>query len=1727
MSRIAYIFFGQVKNFDEKQYEAFQQNVGNKLKDHDVDYFLTTSRSTEYHSPRQQEAEGQQVSIDPESIQQYFNFKDVFYDDQSRESEDISGLAKKLVAFGDAWDSHSLTSTENSLKQLYGLEYFWHQFKGIAKNYDFFILSRCDLFHTHAFDVDCLSKDVDLLTPYYDGFEEIDYGQFGGLNDRFAVAKNVLGLAVYCARYSSIKNSQQYYHAETYLKQHIEHHKLTTDKIHNFYFLLYRANCKISDLVGIENDEQMNTELNGIDKSYFINLDRRLDRLGHIYKNNPFFAQRISAVDAKKIQLNEEVKKLFPKTWSSRSKAEICCAISHYRLWQKLAHEKSAANYLILEDDAVFKNGFVNFWNEAFSKQMPNDYSIIYLGGCQPWNKPHYPKVLERYNDYFCRIKKNDFFTKDDYFWHMNASSYVLSKTAASLLCQWVEQNGMDDALDNFMQRFFNENKLFAAPKSIYHLNPLMSYQLHEENDNTEIDKNSDLRYADEKFEEYKKCHFDIEGVEVILPNDNDNRHEFYRDFAKRSGCEVILRSLIMYLYEQNFLSKRHSIIDLGAWIGDNAIPWSKIISGNVYAIDPSRENVDYIQELKNLNNAENLKIIKSAVSDKDKTLYFSGDEKHITFQSKGEFGVPARSLDSFFVEGLINNVEFLHLDVEGQEHNVMVGSKTIIQKFRPLIVWENHLDIDDYMNTVEMLAGLNYETFLINESFPHCRQDCRNLFSIHKDKLNDLKIEKINDYFKNIMNENKFDANKELLIKINLKKSLIPKKIFQTWENDKLKGVFKYLTDKVKSHNHLYSYEFFDAEQRRGFIKDNFEPDVLECYDLIIPGAFKADLWRYCVLYKYGGIYCDIDMLCFSCFDKVIDGDEIDFFAPIDINPREDICSHAVSNAFIGSSPGHPIIKTCIDLIVQNVISERWINEGMIDLDFSGPGLLGRAINLFLGRDEKSKLKGCEGIIEKDSHKIKLIYFKQGSEYMTNLDGDIIFQNKNGNRDIKELIVQQEKGSNVKPWIEHMIGGKLPYIKKDNTSNISLINPTAISHENKQYTLYRGEKYLKHMQPPLGFNRSELSYWIECNGIKKQCIFDFGDYSYKTMRRVDIEKHENISMVEDLRFVESSVKNTENGLTCLATCSLLPYIRIYQGTKNEDGTYNKNKPVGIEYFFRMAYCEVNLTKGIIKYKGMIDESSQVQNEKNWTSFVYNKKFFVIYSMFPLRYTTADSIGEISFRDQDVSGKILMSCSTNPINVGGNRFAMLCHKRNKDKDFHYDYNLVSFEVVDSKIVDINQYNVNIGSGLYCSSILMEGDKIKVFAGQEDIDNVSFYIDLPWLNNKSFPRLSLINHKQIPKKIHLSWKNKNVLNSNYSLIKKGAKNLELLNPDWDIEVNDDEDVNRYIRDNIGKSSWELIKDRKITEKTDLWRLLKIYKEGGLYVDIDRYIDTPLSDIIKANTSCVIPTFQDIDFSQDFVLSCANNPMIERAISNNLFNRKNGQNLFYTAVCSYMHAASEFLSGQKVERGDNPVYFNDIRKQIESCEYLETFREIGPEYHTLYRNIAGDFNMQTFEKDKADFYNGESVVHWNVETQAKHTQLKNTNKQKLVFLQRNLFEEDFISELFEDCDVVYDTEMNRVIDDSVIVYSNGSSTENVWKYSAEIAQNLFDFQNKLRNYFEQCKNKNCILVHLGDEHCHAEIDYYKNFKHVFRQYHRKDASANNVTFIPLGYKKGFLK
>jgi hypothetical protein len=170
--------------------------------------------------------------------------------------------------------------------------------------------------------------------------------------------------------------------------------------------------------------------------------------------------------------------------------------------------------------------------------------------------------------------------------------------------------------------------------------------------------------------------------------------------------------------------------------------------------------------------------------------------------------------------------------------------------------------------------------------------------------------------------------------------------------------------------------YYLYNDADCRAFIRSEFPPDVVAAYDRLIPTAFKADLWRYCVLYKFGGVYLDIkykwggvpppngggdcesvptlreiverwlggsgsggdDLLC-------LERDAVDLWAP----------GHfGIHNAFIITKPKNPLFLECIFRIVTlsrggggrnggrdggGDFSAGWMTRPLF---VTGPGLLG-----------------------------------------------------------------------------------------------------------------------------------------------------------------------------------------------------------------------------------------------------------------------------------------------------------------------------------------------------------------------------------------------------------------------------------------------------------------------------------------------------------------------------------------------------------------------------------------------------------------------------------------------------------------------------------------------------------------------------------------------------------------------------------------------------------------
>jgi FkbM family methyltransferase len=240
--------------------------------------------------------------------------------------------------------------------------------------------------------------------------------------------------------------------------------------------------------------------------------------------------------------------------------------------------------------------------------------------------------------------------------------------------------------------------------------------------------------------------------VDVVFPNDNnivikvDNRSKYHDILIGRiNNFEHIFRKIINYMIQNNIINKDKNIIDLGAWIGDNTLPWAKNINGIVYGIDPSPNNCSFIKELITLNNIKNIEVLQEVISDKEEELSVGeGDIDHATFSSnKGTNTYKSKSLDSLYNQNIIKNVGFLHLDVEGMEYKIILGSPNLIEKENPIVSYEGHTNTDTYLNDIKKyFIEKNYCIYRIEEACG--RDDCRNFLAIPNDINNNIKLEDI-----------------------------------------------------------------------------------------------------------------------------------------------------------------------------------------------------------------------------------------------------------------------------------------------------------------------------------------------------------------------------------------------------------------------------------------------------------------------------------------------------------------------------------------------------------------------------------------------------------------------------------------------------------------------------------------------------------------------------------------------------------------------------------------------------------------------------------------------------------------------------------------------------------------------------------------------------------------------------------------------------------------------
>lgn len=169
-----------------------------------------------------------------------------------------------------------------------------------------------------------------------------------------------------------------------------------------------------------------------------------------------------------------------------------------------------------------------------------------------------------------------------------------------------------------------------------------------------------------------------------------------------------------------------------------------------------------------------------------------------------------------------------------------------------------------------------------------------------------------------------------------------IPKIIFQTGYKNSFKSILHF--NSIISFIELnpeYYYIYFNDHDSRIFLKTNFSDEINHSYDVLVAGAYKADLIRYCFLYNRGGCYFDCKQILRTPIRSFLENIK-------KIVLCNDVIDKALLNAVIFSTVKNPIIEKTIKDCVYNIIHKLGTNA----LDITGPTFFYKSIKKYVNTD-------------------------------------------------------------------------------------------------------------------------------------------------------------------------------------------------------------------------------------------------------------------------------------------------------------------------------------------------------------------------------------------------------------------------------------------------------------------------------------------------------------------------------------------------------------------------------------------------------------------------------------------------------------------------------------------------------------------------------------------------------------------------------------------------------
>jgi FkbM family methyltransferase len=169
-------------------------------------------------------------------------------------------------------------------------------------------------------------------------------------------------------------------------------------------------------------------------------------------------------------------------------------------------------------------------------------------------------------------------------------------------------------------------------------------------------------------------------------------------------------------------------VVEAGANTGTETLLISRLTGakGKVLAFEPVPHVVNKLKNNLALNNIENAQVMELALGETRKEISFYVYPENHPNQGMGskvlensgleKITVMQTTLDSLVEDGTIARIDFLKMDVQGAEFDILRGGINCIKKYRPKIFLEAADDLSNLRAIYNYLADLNYAIRLIKD---------------------------------------------------------------------------------------------------------------------------------------------------------------------------------------------------------------------------------------------------------------------------------------------------------------------------------------------------------------------------------------------------------------------------------------------------------------------------------------------------------------------------------------------------------------------------------------------------------------------------------------------------------------------------------------------------------------------------------------------------------------------------------------------------------------------------------------------------------------------------------------------------------------------------------------------------------------------------------------------------------------------------------------------------